>query len=257
MSSTTSGPRLARRSRRDRSTPCPLCGGRTRDGLLCRTCTEQTAKRLAEFPSLWVDLQLTITRRARLNPPGTRPAETPLVFNEAASRVADRILCGTHSVVDGVKFKHRGLIAWADWLCRTARVLPSDGGAVGLAEFLADNLQSIIRSGEGGDFASDMWAWGDAIRTAVDYPWERKIKAGHCPEMCEDAPCNGELWALLSDRPGEGPVVVCVPPLTGVLTCGQEWDASQWNRLGERIVARATEIAEQAVRAAAILRGAA
>jgi hypothetical protein len=69
---------------------CPACAGRSDDGLVCARCTGYAVNDLAAIAALWPDLEITLTRQAKLG--GTagrraRSAVSPVPFHEAAAAV--------------------------------------------------------------------------------------------------------------------------------------------------------------------------
>jgi hypothetical protein len=72
--------------------PCPVCADRTRDGLLCSTCTARLRATLRNLPGLMRELQVTLTRQDQaLKGGGRGNGETPLPFNVNASEVAHTV----------------------------------------------------------------------------------------------------------------------------------------------------------------------
>lgn len=235
------------RAHRSRSVPCPYCGGRTRDGLLCKTCITATSDRLAALPGWWVELQRTVTRQARLTPPGAgRSATKPLPFNPVASAVADRVRHGV-TTSDAVR---NGLVGWVRITVEDLGAPWPTKGITDLCEHLVAWLPALRKHEAAVELAADVWGWSDAISRAVDYPDVRaKIKVGPCPEVCADGePCAGWVWAIIPEDRDADVFAACD-------SCAEEdagrgvWAASQWRKMGRRIAERRAQIAAQIERA--------
>lgn len=254
---------MSSRRHRDRTPkPCPGCGGKTRDGLLCRTCTDHTARRLHDLPDLWVDLQRQVTKQTRIrstsSPIHARPAEpaqrraadtrdvnlgqvnSRLPFDPAASTVAHRIQAGglvTHAA--GQELVIKGLRDWVTFTVRTLHAVPPRAGVTDMARHLEQHLPAIRRLDVAVEFAGDVWDWVDAITTVIDLPMrDSQVKVGPCVTQVDREYCPGTLWGVLpqerdSTRPDRTPAT-----FARCDTCGAEWPSSAFARLPERMAAR-------------------
>ena len=237
--------RTAPHNRRDRTAPCPNCGGRTRDGHLCRTCTQTTEQRLQALPGWWVELQRTITRQTRLSAQGgARDNTRPLPFNPEASQVADRIRHGV-TTPDTVR---KGLAGWVRVTVDDLAAARPSSGVTDMCEHLAGALPLLRKHDKAAEFAADVWAWTDAISRAVDYPDVRaRIKAGPCPEVDDERePCAGTVWAII-------PQDEHADVFAGCDTCPEDsdrgvWPSSQWRKMARRIGDRQAQIEAQKTR---------
>lgn len=237
----------ARTTSRNRSVPCPNCGGRTRDGLLCKTCVAATEDRLRALPGWWVELQRAVTRQARLSPPGGGGTSTrPLPFNPYASEVADRVKLGVRTS-DTVR---NGLVGWVRITVEELAAPWPNAGVTDLCEHLVAWLPQLRKHDAAAELAADVWGWVDAVSRAVDHPDIRaRIKAGPCPEVGEDRePCPGVVWAIIpEDR--DAPVFACCDSCADDSAPRGMWEASQWRKLGRQIAARRGQIEAQIARA--------
>lgn len=218
--------RPPRNTRRDRSTPCPNCAGRTRDGHLCPTCTRYAADRLRCLPEWWVELHRTITRQAKLTPPGggAGSGSKPLPYNPDASAVADTV--------------RAGIVGWVRITVEECAAPWPRDGITDLCEHLSNWLSTLRKHEAAADLVQDLWSWSDSIARAVDYPDERaKIAAGPCPETDDDGEhCAGTVAARFPEDPTERAWMECAE-------CGWRAESREWDEAGARIAARAKAIA--------------
>jgi hypothetical protein len=78
-----------------RMTTCPVCAGRSRDGLMCAACWAQLARDLRAVPDLLADLDTAAAKQARLTPPtpgGLASERQPIGWGaaDAATALLDR-----------------------------------------------------------------------------------------------------------------------------------------------------------------------
>jgi len=128
------------------------CGTPAPNAWLCKTHDRELEQLVTELPAMVGYLNDTISRQVRFSGGriGGRPAETPVVFNDTASKVARevkaRLVAVVRSLVEdrGVS-PHRlpsdDLLAIAQWLTRHLESIRLDEGA---ADYLAD-LRSVTR----------------------------------------------------------------------------------------------------------------
>lgn len=209
-----------------RARTCPTCGARSADALLCRDCTRTTKRALRQIAEWWPELEQTITRQARLHPNANGGAVfRPLPFDADASRLGDAI--------------HADLVGWVRLGLEVGLPHPERGDTPHIARHLAANVDLLQRLGSASELPQ-VDQWPARIRRAVDYPDERgKIKVGPCPEVHEDGPCSGVVWARFYES--ESPTMTCEPPQVGVESCGVSWPAGQWEKPATRILARMAE----------------
>ena len=215
---------------------CPVCERASRDGLPCKACWGRVRNRLAALPDLWAELQVTRQRRDRLAAPSEgRSANQALPWNEQASLVAQRVRDG----IDG----RRGIAAWAQAaasLCHDS--MPAR--TISQLRMLAHHSPTLRKHAEAADLAADVWGWTAAILQVIDQPDHRRIPAGPCPEVFEDAPCPGHVELILPSDPATPGWARCTGQPARV--CGTVWDSTQWTRLGARIHQRQDTVKAQA-----------
>lgn len=229
-------PSRARTASRVRSVPCPNCGGRTRDGHLCKPCVDALHGRLTALPGWWVELQRTVTRQARLSPPGAgRAATKPLPFNAVASEVADRVRHGV-TTSDAVR---NGLVGWVRITVEELAAPWPNSGVTDLCEHLIEWLPALRKHEAAAEFAADAWGWVDAISGAVDHPDVRaRIPSGPCPETGEDGEhCAGVVVAHMPQDPTERAWLECP-------SCGWQAPSREWGVAAERIEQRQQQKAD-------------
>lgn len=251
---------MSSRRHRDRTPkPCPSCQGRTRDGLLCRTCTDHTARRLHDLPTLWIDLQLQITRQTRIRtgstPRPARPTEpanrhprelnlaetgSRLPFDPDASEVAHRIQAGGLIHDSGQDLVINGLRDWVRYTITTLHLPAPHTGVTDMAHHLAHHLPAIRRTDRAAEFAGDVWDWIDAITQTVDLPMrDSQVKIGPCVTQDDHGEyCPGTLYGILpverdSTRPDRTPATYARCD-----TCTTEWPSSGFTQLPRRMAAR-------------------
>lgn len=162
-------------------TPCPACGNPSPDGLLCRLCTNRLKADLAALPELLRELDVTVTRQARIGS-GAAKDRTPLPVNLAASDTAwavrNTLLTWVRTIeigdADGLPDKPG---AWCNWLGR--------------------RIERIRGHDEAGMLADEIGYCVVSIRQVVDLPPDL-LYCGQCPT------CGRDLMA----KPG-AKVVTC------------------------------------------------
>jgi hypothetical protein len=193
-------------------TTCPVCAGRTRDGLMCTACWQQLARDLRSVPDLIADLETAASKQARLTPPG--PGGLASERNPVGWGAADAAAALTNSLTTWARDISGGPYAWQTLLhpaTVASRVLLADPNTVrahpAAAELWADITGHIHRA-----------------RATIDRH-DRHIDVGDCPD------CGGTLRAHLpaaDDRPTS---------INCLTNPAHTWSPDQWLRLGRRILA--------------------
>jgi hypothetical protein len=194
-------------------TACPVCAGRTRDGLMCTPCWQQLARDLRSVPDLLADLDTAAAKQARLTPPtpgGLASERNPIGWDAAdvARALADTLTqWGQAFNIYGVTWptadRYRAILG--------ARILTTEREAV-RAHPAAAQLWADITS------------HAHRARATIDRQ-DRHIDIGDCPD------CGGTLRAHLpaaDDRPTS---IACLT------NPAHTWSPDQWLRLGRRILA--------------------
>lgn len=201
----------------DVASGCGVCAAPCGDdGYLCKTHTDDLTADLTTAPALVVDLDVTITRQARLQSAsdGGRSTERPLPWNEHASSKAFEL--------------NTTLNAWALDTSRVAEderdqlihVHHSDTAAV--AEWLGRNISTLRRHPEAGTAHDEITNAIREARRAIDRPAEQAAY-GPCHNTGDPDQPHGPCPAYLYGPPGK-PVVTC-------RACGAHHDTTarrQW-----------------------------
>jgi hypothetical protein len=186
-------------------TACPVCAGRTRDGLMCTACWRQLERDLRAIPDLITDLDTAAAKQARLTAPepgGLASEQTPVGWDAAETSA---------HLVDV-------LIHWAN----TVTGQPHYYGATARARLLKSEA-AIRAHPAAGQLCTQIAGAVHRARKELDRK-DRHIDIGDCPD------CGGTLRAHLpaaDDRP------------TSINCLGNPahtWTPDQWLRLGRRIL---------------------
>jgi hypothetical protein len=195
-------------------TTCPVCAGRTRDGLMCQPCWNALARDLRAIPGLIADLDLAASKQARLTPPA--PGGLASERNPIAWGAADAAAALTNS-----------LTTWARDISRQddlgpASYLPNIPAVA--ARYLLDHGDQIRAHPAAAELWADITSHAHRARHTIDRQ-DRHIDIGDCPD------CGGTLRAHLpaaDDRPTS---IACLG------NPAHTWTPDQWLRLGRRILA--------------------
>lgn len=131
---------------------CTACTRPAPDATICPSCTDQVAGHLRRIPGLVADLQITLTRQARMGSgTGARSADTPVPYDHRASVDLETISVDLHRWAYAVA-AHRGVAvdatteptALARWLRRWVGAAAQHPDA---AELL-DELRAMVRAAE-------------------------------------------------------------------------------------------------------------
>ena len=160
--------------------PRPDCERPTPDGLLCERCTDHLRRDLAALPGLIADLDVTLTRQARVGS-GSSKDRSPLPLNVAASEVGWAVRNTLGTWVRTIELDDLGDLADdpADW-----------------ARWLGKRVERIRGHVEGGMLADEIGYCVVSIRQVIDTPPE-SLYCGPC------ATCGADLYA----RPGASEVL--------------------------------------------------
>ena len=168
---------------------CSVCSSPTGDGgRLCRTHTDELARDLTTIPDLVNELEVTITRQARITSErhGGRSAEHPLPWNLHASEKASDL--------------NTTINAWAldtsrlgeDERDQLAEHHHSDTTAV--TAWLTRNLHTLRHHQEAGQAYDELTNAIREARRAVDRPLDY-MPLGKCAsDIDRDTPCEATLY---------------------------------------------------------------
>jgi hypothetical protein len=186
-------------------TACPVCAGRTRDGLMCTPCWNALARDLRAVPDLLADLDLAASKQARLTPPG--PGGLASERNPVAWDAADAAAALTST-----------LLHWANTL----------GGhplyyATTAAASLTKRAPQIRAHPATAQLWADITGHTHRARHTIDRQ-DRHIDIGDCPD------CGGTLRAHLPAADDRPTTINCLT------NPAHQWTPDQWLRLGRRIL---------------------
>ncbi len=166
---------------------------------ICFGCERRLAGWLRAIPDLLEDLEITITRQDHIGSSrvGGKSSETPLMFNERASKAKTDLIFA--------------LRYWSAQMGRTWRRLTPEE----YAHFLVTHMHAVRIYEDAGELYREVDRAVRKARQAIDRPAER-VFAGPCNTEVQGfggtAFCSADLYA----RPGKS-VVVC-------RECGTEHD---------------------------------
>lgn len=184
---------------------------------ICRGCYRRTAMHLTDLAGdLSVQLELTLTGQGQIGPGrvGGPSANTPLPFDERASRVVTEI--------------HAQLVGWCLLLRDEGGApLPEDSIAA-MAMHLTGWLDWLAKHPAVGEFTAEVAGMAAAVERTIDLPPTRsRIFVGACPEN-DGEPCPGELWVTFPRDRASRPEVACTD-------CGSTYEPERWGRLAVRL----------------------
>jgi hypothetical protein len=191
-------------------TTCPVCAGRTRDGLMCTACWQQLARDLRAIPDLIADLELAASKQARLTPPapgGLASERTPVGWGAA----------------DAAAALTSSLTTWARDVCPD-KWLPGVPPAVAAARLLHGHQDRIRAHPAPAELWADITGHAHRARHTIDRQ-DRHIDVGDCPD------CGGTLRAHLPAADDRPTTINCLG------NPAHTWTPDQWLRLGRRILA--------------------
>ena len=168
---------------------CTACDRPAPDAQLCRGCLDQLRAELRALlpvetnrlgvityvPGLLDELQVTLTRQARIGARGPRGAETPLPYHHGAS-VDLETLAATLTATAATVAQQRGV-----------RV-DTDGTTAGAARWLLRWSGELAQHPDAATLYDDIVALVQAVRRTIDAPVPRRY-VGPCDE------CGADLYA--------------------------------------------------------------
>ena len=199
---------------------CP-CGQPARNGHLCRTCRNTLATILGELPALHHDLTITATRRDHIGPSSevrTATLYPPLPFDPAAADHAHHL--------------RTTVTTWVRWTVDTLDTpdWPRDQ-LKAMCGWLADHLNGITLHPASVEMLADLRSVRSRGNQLIDAPPISRIYTGPCPEVDDKGEhCGGQIWGWFH------PDSHIHPPVQKCGTCEKSWPATDWNRLGQRIL---------------------
>jgi hypothetical protein len=192
---------------------CPVCAGRTRDGLMCSPCWNALARDLRTIPDLIADLDTAAAKQARLTPP--TPGGLASERNPIGWGAADTAAALTNS-----------LTTWARDVCRDlygTGYLHIQNPALVAAALLRGHEDRIRAHPTAADLWNDITGHTHRARATIDRQ-DRHIDIGDCPD------CGGTLRAHLPAADDRPTTINCLT------NPAHQWTPDQWLRLGRRLL---------------------
>jgi hypothetical protein len=202
-------------------TTCQVCTAEMKQGSLCRACWADLSRALGRVPDVAAELEITTTRQAVIGPhseiPHRKGDERPLPYDWSSDHDEtdmEGTLAGWISDLEPDTEKHPPLdvTSMAAWM--RAR-----GNQIRGLENVAALHDQI------------MYATGQAWR-AVDRPANRTTFK--VPYPCPD--CGAKVRAFIPTDADEPAMWRCVPAAKGGTSCGAEWEARNWLKVGSRML---------------------
>lgn len=171
------------------------CGRPVKDATVCGSCTDDLAKALGDVSALADELEVTLTRQARLGggDGGRKNAETPLVFHYAASETS-YVLRNT-------------LVGWVRELSTDGLGIACGDTVADMARWLLARVSTLAQHAAGGEAVEEICSAVRDVERVIDRSPERWY-AGPCD-------CGMHLYV----RPG-------VQTFT-CRDCGERYDVAQ------------------------------
>jgi hypothetical protein len=162
-----------------------FCGRPAPDAWLCHQHDAELEQLVTELPAMVGYLNDTIGRQVRFSSGriGGRPADEPVMINEAAARVSLALRNEAVRIIRHL-IEARGL---------SPRNLPNDD-LLSIAQWLAKHVQSIRQDETAGDTVQSLRAINRRIIRIIDRPADR-IYAGICSIEANGQECPQELYA--------------------------------------------------------------
>jgi hypothetical protein len=177
-------------------TECPACARRSDDGLVCVRCARFAVNDLAAIAGLWPDLEITMTRQAKVGGDDSgrhaRSAVVPLPFHEAAA-----------TVVGDVRLT---LVAWMGAFDLGDTVSTTNPAPI--CRWLVERMNRWRGHPEGYRFTDEIGDCARRVVRVVDAP-PVTIYLGTCEEIADvstddrgydhETLCGTEMYARPSD----------------------------------------------------------
>ena len=201
---------------------CTACDNPAPNGVtICGRCERDTRRRLGDMEAHRQELELTMTRQAKLQAErhGGRSSTTPLVFAEDAAE----LLWEQRNI----------LIGWCKLINEEIDATwPRRDTIRAMAMQIEAHMPELRKHAACGDLVGEMYEFTRHAVACIDYPDDRhRVKVGDCVIIDEDgAPCRGKI---ILHYPHEGETYA------DCRTCETRWNGTQLNRLGQRISKRA------------------
>ena len=156
---------------------CAIDSRPVQDAQICPGCLDALKTELRAIPALVVDLEITLTRQARVGQRnGPRSAETPLAYHLAAS-------------VD-LETLRDGLLMWAAAVAnRRGIAVDAPADPASLAGWLLRWAGEVAQHPDAAELHGDVLAMTKAARRTIDLPPQRHF-VGPCDECGEDLYCG-------------------------------------------------------------------
>lgn len=223
------------------------CERPSRDAYLCKACTRDLERRLAELPALLDELTTSLTRQTRTSEQSGRGSEPVLVVNlKAASVTAALTVCLRRAVKKLTTVgqhipctcghahiqHHVRRCRWGRCTCPDYR--PTDTFTThSMAQWLHYRVKLICLDATAAKLLDELQGITTRLVAVIDLPEDlRTIPVGQCPESDDTGSrCPGEIRAHIPRDEGKPPRMECT-------ICHVVYDTPQWARAGKRITPR-------------------
>lgn len=197
---------------------CASCDNPASDGItICRRCERDTRRRLGDMDALREELELTMTRQAKMQAErqGSRSTATPpLTFAEDAAELLHE--------------QRNILVSWSRLVHdEIDQVWPERDTIRYLALFIEGHMSRLRKHQAAGDLVGELCDFARKAMACIDYPDDRvRINVHACIIQTADGPCAGRI---VLHYPHDADVYA------DCITCESRWSGSQLNRLGQLI----------------------
>lgn len=203
----------------------PSCFTPTNDDYLCSDCLRVFADDLGKIEWLWQELEVTRTRQARTqigDHVGGKSAETPIPWQESASRAADML--------------HNCVFTWAYRLDEVADEHIEPSRLLVTVEWMIRNHRAVARLEQAGQIAKAFEGVVLHCLKVIDHPaLKTSFEVGPCPEPADEGACEGAVYAYI-------PVDANRPAMLRCLECEAAWNTTQWLHTGKRMLKLIEEV---------------
>jgi len=219
---------------------CPVCGCEQGAGLLCNADTSRLERELGDVAALVEDLEIAMSKQARLTegsggPAGMRPATADQ--ESGASRLAHERMPIHLGAIQAADDLANCLTSWARDVAGTVPWAKERNPSVAAAAVLLSHIPEIRRHPAVEELVDGIEEATSRARGIVLGATNRTvIFVGPCPELTmEGHHCEGEIYAYFPSETNRPPRMECRADKE------HKWTAIQWLRTGKRILDRIEE----------------
>lgn len=226
---------------------CTACDNPAQSGCtLCRSCERRTSHHLGDMESHREELTTAMARQAVFvaQSDGGKSAANNLDWQRMGERYLDsltpgeleRIRRGLPPQPTAAELLHDQRAVLSSW-CRLINeeidhTWPRRDTIRAMSLHIESRLPELRKHEAAGELAHEVADLVRRIMACIDKPADRaRINVGPCPQVLEDQGCSGQVVAVIPHDNEVRPVIKCG-------SCGSEWLAEQWARLGRTIQQR-------------------